>query len=584
MKKTEFDDDWKIWIWSNVARGCAKDGIFRILIDNDFDYGAIKKELNYEPSTVVDRIENPLGVVADDDKGKKSDMVLDRCVGADNRIPVAKRNYRRNQDASGVLLLRPGEPTVVRINQTALLIWQLCDGAHTTTEIVRLLEEEFPESNSGVIEQDVNAALIHLASCGVLEFQCKAGSYGPRSDGKERGQEPETQEIFLPKAYRVKTDSAEIYTVDNFLNTEEAQRLAGLIKKNLRPSTITNAEEPDKYFRTSRTCDLSALNDPFVAEIDARLCRYIGINANYAEKIQGQYYRVGEEFKPHTDYFESNELKRFGAVQGQRTWTFMVFLNDTQKGGATHFHGLNLSFEPRRGRAVIWSNLYSDGMPNPNTLHHGTAVEIGEKMIITKWFRERGEGPMYNKEINEYAPPLTPTGFKKMLMPRTLFEKLHRYYRDHAPEAAREVVKGGYINGPGKTASDLIELPGELKQQIHMELKSSIEQWCGLPLHPTYVYGIRRYNRGATLKPHRDRLETHIVSAILNIDQDVDADWPLEIYDHYYRSHQVTLFPGEMILYEGARLRHGRPTPLNGNSYANVFVHYEPRDTSVPSQ
>lgn len=97
-------------------------------------------------------------------------------------------------------------------------------------------------------------------------------------------------------------------------------------------------------------------------------------------------------------------------------------------------------------------------------------------------------------------------------------------------------------------------------------------------LEPTCVYGIRRYNRGAALKPHRDWEKTHIISAILNIDQDVDEEWPLQIEDHFYRTHHILLTPGEMLLYEGARLMHGRPTPLNGNHYSNIFVHYSPKN------
>jgi prolyl 4-hydroxylase len=60
LKKTFFDDDWKIWIWTNVSRGCSKDGIFKILLDNGFEFYAIKHELSYAPSTDVEQIVNPL--------------------------------------------------------------------------------------------------------------------------------------------------------------------------------------------------------------------------------------------------------------------------------------------------------------------------------------------------------------------------------------------------------------------------------------------------------------------------------------------------------------------------------------------
>ena len=43
----------------------------------------------------------------------------------------------------------------------------------------------------------------------------------------------------------------------------------------------------------------------------------------------------------------------------------------------------------------------------------------------------------------------------------------------------------------------------------------------------TSVYGIRRYNTGSWLATHLDRIDTHVISVILQIDQDVDQDWPL---------------------------------------------------------
>ena len=78
------------------------------------------------------------------------------------------------------------------------------------------------------------------------------------------------------------------------------------------------------------------------------------------------------------------------------------------------------------------------------------------------------------------------------------------------------------------------------------------------------------------LIPHRDRENTHIISAIINIAKDLDKDWPLVIEDHFYRKHEVFLEPGEIIFYESARLLHGRPYPLQGRGFANIFCHFTP--------
>ena len=124
----------------------------------------------------------------------------------------------------------------------------------------------------------------------------------------------------------------------------------------------------------------------------------------------------------------------------------------------------------------------------------------------------------------------------------------------------------------------MIELTEELQRTIHSGLQPIVEAWCGHHVEPTFVYGIREYHRGSVLNVHRDRLDTHVASAIINVAQEVDNDWPLYIEDNHYRGHEVYLQPGEMVLYEGCRLAHGRPSAFCGERFANVFVHFSLAD------
>ena len=109
-----------------------------------------------------------------------------------------------------------------------------------------------------------------------------------------------------------------------------------------------------------------------------------------------------------------------------------------------------------------------------------------------------------------------------------------------------------------------------------------MEDWSGQALEPTYVYGIREYHNGAVLKMHRDRIDTHIISAIINVEQETDVDWPLVIEDNYYRKHHVIMQPGDMVFYESARLLHGRPLKFEGAAFANVFCHFKPVGYAPP--
>jgi prolyl 4-hydroxylase len=188
---------------------------------------------------------------------------------------------------------------------------------------------------------------------------------------------------------------------------------------------------------------------------------------------------------------------------------------------------------------------------------------------------------MFIRDINELIPVYTEFGFTKATLPLSLFSEVQEFYHSNQDSLKEETVAGDFIVNTTKlktNGSSLIDLSPELRATIHDNLKALLENWCGKTLLPTYVYGIRIYHRGAALKCHRDRLATHIIGVIINVDQEVDEDWILVIDDHQYRRHQITLKPGEMIFYESGRLIHGRPSPLNGNLFANIFCHFKPTD------
>jgi prolyl 4-hydroxylase len=94
------------------------------------------------------------------------------------------------------------------------------------------------------------------------------------------------------------------------------------------------------------------------------------------------------------------------------------------------------------------------------------------------------------------------------------------------------------------------------------------------------MYGIRVYGEGAVMLPHVDRLPL-VASASICVASDLDEDWPTEVYDHSGKAHNVTLRPGEMLLFESHSTIHGHPFPLVGRSYAMLFIHFEPTGNSL---
>lgn len=192
-----------------------------------------------------------------------------------------------------------------------------------------------------------------------------------------------------PGMQRVPTPKAAVFQQRRFVPPDLAADLVSLIERDRRPSTIAD-DNGDAYFRTSETCDLAA-DLPAVERIEGLLSEVSGIDPAYGEPLQGQRYAEGQEFKAHTDYFTpgGRDFDRYCALSGNRTWTFMIYLNDVAAGGATRFKVLDKTFQPEAGKLLCWNNRLADGGVNHATLHHGMKVRKGVKYVITKWYRER---------------------------------------------------------------------------------------------------------------------------------------------------------------------------------------------------
>jgi len=179
----------------------------------------------------------------------------------------------------------------------------------------------------------------------------------------------------------------------------------------------------------------------------------------------------------------------------------------------------------------------------------------------------------------------TEVGFAKIRAPDDLVEMLTRFWTTNyrSPQGipnetwARGNTYTNHWSAPTKMLQmEALRGGGEaLRTKVWDISKDILESWTGVELSPSSLYGVRVYTEGAVLAPHVDR-NPLVISAIVNVAQDVDEDWPLEVIAHDGNAHNLTLEPGEMILYESHSVIHGRPFPLRGRYYANVFIHFEP--------
>ena len=402
--------------------------------------------------------------------------------------------------------------------------------------------------------------------------------------------------VALRTAQRLQAKNLEIFRVDGFLTAQECADIVATINASeLTESSTYNVSNPTERIvnadRTSKTCYFGGSN-PLIADVESRICKTLGINNRHAEQIQGQKYAVGQEFRFHTDYFDPELLKKDASINGQRTWTFMIYLNDVEEGGHTSFPRAYCSCAPKTGTAIVWNNLYSQastdnandfGKENPFSSHCGMPIIRGEKYILTKWFKETEINPSTPNEICEhhFMPVFHPVGFEKVRMRLDCVDAVKEWMsRADEGQWTDETINGdGVDSGMVSKHLKLDAAPIKLLNELRDTFREILTKWIEYkaPLVHTATYGIRKYLRGSHLGNHYDKKNTHVISAIIHLDDDAsDKPWNLYIEDHHFRPHNVTMEYGDIVLYESTTCLHGRPEPFEGLAHCNMYIHFKP--------
>lgn len=158
----------------------------------------------------------------------------------------------------------------------------------------------------------------------------------------------------------------------------------------------------------------------------------------------------------------------------------------------------------------------------------------------------------------------TELGFMKRRLPESVWQLLSNFYETNKHLATEEKWSRGYTytnhwESPTYMVNVESDLPGsgpELKQKIWDGVRPIIEEWTGHKLHQTSMYGIRIYTNNSILATHVDRIPL-ISSCIINVGQeDMEEPWPIEVYDHAGKAYNVTMEPGDMVLYEVKLILH----------------------------
>ena len=200
-------------------------------------------------------------------------------------------------------------------------------------------------------------------------------------------------------AARVQFEKPRIVVIERFASPQECEWLIGRAAGGGLQRAKVYRNSPTAQIaevRTNREMSFTIFNaDVVLSLIRDRISAAVGAPASHFEIAKLLHYSPGEQFALHADFIEAKtpELAHELAVRGQRSATFLIYLNDGYEGGATQFPRLSWQYRGGRGDALLFSNVDANGAPDYDTIHAGMPPTSGEKWVLSQWVRARRVGP-----------------------------------------------------------------------------------------------------------------------------------------------------------------------------------------------
>ncbi|XP_068147659.1 prolyl 4-hydroxylase subunit alpha-1-like [Drosophila tropicalis] len=176
----------------------------------------------------------------------------------------------------------------------------------------------------------------------------------------------------------------------DIISDREIEELKRIAVPTIKRSTVYDYAKETNVpvnYRTSNSVFLNN-NDSYVVDILRQRVSdmtHLNVFANSSDQLQVMNYGLGGYFRSHFDFFGKD-------------------MTNVQQGGATVFPPLRITNFPKKGSALIFSNLDNNISPDPSTLHAGCPVLFGSKWAATKW--------IYSSEQMFRKPCLPPNQLK----------------------------------------------------------------------------------------------------------------------------------------------------------------------------
>lgn len=212
--------------------------------------------------------------------------------------------------------------------------------------------------------------------------------------------------------------SPRAFVYHNLLSEQECAHVIRTAAPQMKRSTVVghNASSVLDDIRTSYGTFIKRLQDTVIERVEEKVANWTRLPISHQEDLQVLHYVDGQKYGAHYDSLHSNS-------DNPRVATVLIYLTDVQDGGETAFPKSNkwaspergkqldanfsdcakghVAYPPRRGDALLFFSLHSNGTQDAMSMHTGCPVGKGStKWTATFWI---------------HVEPFRPEAFKRPL-------------------------------------------------------------------------------------------------------------------------------------------------------------------------
>lgn len=174
----------------------------------------------------------------------------------------------------------------------------------------------------------------------------------------------------------------------NLLTKEECERIIEYANQsNIVPAEVIGPN--DDGYRTADYCWIDENHDVILSWVKDFVSKETNSPILNQEGLHVVRYGIGGKYDEHHDWFDTDvdeHIEQLGN-SGNRTHSFLIYLNDEFTDGETKFIHQDKIIKPEIGKGLMWTNMV-DGNILDESLHAGLPVTDGYKWILIIWVRE----------------------------------------------------------------------------------------------------------------------------------------------------------------------------------------------------